>query len=323
MRRIKLALHIVLAFSAVGSGFVTGAWFASRQRANALLAAYPANRLGPPRPAVLLQNEKFRTVEEGVSALFSAHQEKSPLRRGFELYEAIQRLDAGQMQELVTRAAALPDIDRRQLLPPLVARWHELDSDAAAAWARPFLQHAFVAPGRWGRDEWAATAWCRAAPERALEEALRRPESLASEQIVRRRFSVWSANNPRAGIERLAALPAGGLRERALANALKQWGERNPAEAYAEISRLRDQRQFKETQRELLAKWAEKQSGAALSCLQQLLPALGTELYGNPWLIESFEQRRKTIRRKRLNGLTGCRDNARGRSCGCARGVGW
>jgi hypothetical protein len=95
-----------------------------------------------------------------------------------------------------------------------------------------------------------------------------------------------AGGNLAAQIERVAAMPEGRLREKALAGGLVKWAEEDPAAAYAQLSRLAAGRLLDDTRREVLRKLAVKDAPTALSRLDELLPTATASLYGNPLINE-------------------------------------
>ncbi len=268
------------AFLCVLAGFAVGALLATRGGGNTPAAPIPqlASQGGDRDSS--RGASRFSNVDEAASAVLSAHEAKDPLRRAFELFEALRRLDAAQAETLVGRVLKFPDREREQLLEPLIARWNELDANAVAEWIRPFVERSF-AGGSWRLDEQMARAWARAAPERALAEALRRPDSAASEQLLLEAAAVIGESDRDGQLDRIATLPAGALRERALGQALTKWGEREPAAALAQLLRLSPGRERDSVRRQILTSWGRKDAADALEHLRKLLPELPVELVGN------------------------------------------
>jgi hypothetical protein len=272
----KSMIRLVLAGLA---GFGVGAWLAANQRAVSLAPAFststapsaPLQQGGPRGP--------FQNEEEAASAIFSTLQEKDPLRRGYDLFEAIQRLDAPQVAALTAQVAKLNWSVQEQLIDPLLMRWAELDREAATAWARPFLEHARL--GNWSIEDRVLNAWCRAAPEQALVAALKRPYSDVSAAMIYAATCALAGDNPAAQIDRLDALPAGRLRDDALATGLLEWAKKDAAAAYAQLARLGRGRVFENVRERVLKEWVGKDSAAALAQLNTLVPGLSAGINGS------------------------------------------
>ena len=270
---------LLLALFALG-GFVSGSWLAIRQRRDALLTAFPSAPATSRPPLIAGTEGPFRTEEEAFTAVFSAHLEPDRLRRGFELSEALERLDAAQCAALVVRVAKLRRKECEELIGPLLARWNEIDAESVQAWARPYVERAF-ATGRSGDlDETVLLAWARADPERALAEALKSPQRESSRWLAISAAQALAGENAAAKIAKLAALPAGPLREQALAEGFKEWAKKDPASAYGRLALLAPGPDFERTRSEILKSWASKDPPAALAQVCALLPDLPPGLSG-------------------------------------------
>ncbi len=271
----RFALAALLAVA----GFGAGGWLAIQRRAEGILAAYPATgaTIAPRLPVGT--DAHFQNDEEAGSAVFSACREKDGMRRNYDLYEAIQRLDASQFAAITKRVAKLSRDEQQELMEPLMARWVELDRDAATAWARPLFERADGS--QYGLKEIVRNAWARAAPEEALAEALKRPNSAASSALVYAATAALAGDNPAAQIDRLAALPTGKLRDQALQTCLSEWGKKDPAAAYAQIGRLGPGQGFESARGEVLKAWAGKDAPAALAQLRALVPGLSVGISGS------------------------------------------
>jgi hypothetical protein len=278
---MKRVLSLSLALVAAAAGILVAAAIIGHHRANMLLQIYGSSSARadeteetgkPARP--------FASENEAMTAVFSAMNEKNPLRRAFEIYEALSRLDSAQLAAMANHIEALRDQRQRALLGPLLRRWQMVNADAAEAWTRTFTDR-YVATGQ-SRDREVILAWSRAAPERALELALHTSDQALGAQIANAAVSALAGDHPAAISERLSQLPAGKLRERALAQNLAVWAEKDPAAAYAELPRLAPGRLADETRITVMKKWASTEPGTALQELEKLAPTLPASLYGNP-----------------------------------------
>jgi hypothetical protein len=307
---MKLLLQWSLALVVFTAGIVFSATIIAHQRARALLQLYESSSALAPDTE---QNGKpslpFASENEAVTSVFSAMNEKNPLRRAFEIYEALYRLDSAQLHTMADRIEALTEQSQRTLLGPLLQRWNKVDAAAAATWASTFINR-YAATGQ-SRDRDVILAWSRAAPERALEEALRTSDQNLGAQMANAAASGMVGDNPAAIIERLSQLPSGKVRERALAQSLGAWADKAPAAAYAELSRLQPGRNADETRIIVMKKWAATEPAAALKVLQKLAPTLPDSLYGNPLVKRVAETVAAQDPQLALNGIAQLPENLR------------
>lgn len=281
---MRAPLKIGLMVLGVAAGAILGGALATHQRVSSLRAAFQVETGGAPGAENTPPRTPFSSEEEAISAVFSALQERNQLRRAFDIYEALQRLDSKQLAAMAGRVAPLTDYQQRAVLLPLMQRWSQIDPEAAEAWAQPYLDRFVVSGGP--QDRFVATAWSRAAPERALEKALRIPDENTGAQIAAAAVAGLAGDDPKGAVERLAQLPEGKLRERALADSIRLWAAKEPAAAYAQLGRLAPGRLADEVRRGVMHEWAKSDPNAALGALEELGPSLRAELHGNPLVRE-------------------------------------
>ena len=178
------------------------------------------------------------------------------------------------------RVAKLRQEEWEDLLGPLLARWKELDAESVQAWAQPYVERAFATGRSGGLDENVLIAWAGADPERALAEALKSPLRGSSRWLAMHAAEALAGENPAAQIAQLAALPAGPLREQALAEGFAGMGEEGPASAYGQLALLAPGPDFERTRSEILTIWASKDPAAALAQVRASLPDLPPGLSG-------------------------------------------
>ncbi len=100
-------------------------------------------------------------------------------------------------------------------------------------------------------------------PETALALLARFPEAAkdsASYEVI---FGAWSERDPRSAAARAGALPPGDFRERALAGIAEHWAQRDPATAYAWATQLGDPEERHDALRKTLRAWADRDPQAA------------------------------------------------------------
>ncbi|MEO8350252.1 MAG: hypothetical protein ABI680_00890 [Chthoniobacteraceae bacterium] len=198
-----------------------------------------------------------------IGAVFSAWQHENPLQRGAELKAALDRLNTDQLAQMVKRVAGIGDWEMQSLLAALMKQWVLKDGAAAAAWARPAIERSYTSAAR--SDRAVFDAWCVADPERAIALALDRPDAETGRSMMVRAIYSRAQNDPVAQIDRMAALPAGALRDSALDSALRQWADRDPPAALSRLDTLSPGAARDSALTTLLTMWAGKDPAAALA----------------------------------------------------------
>ncbi|MEO8350411.1 MAG: hypothetical protein ABI680_01690 [Chthoniobacteraceae bacterium] len=245
-------------------GYAIGAWFFSRNPARQPSASDSAMASHSSAPASEIEDARFASDDVAIGAVFTAWQHKNPLRRGKELKDALDRLDATQFAQMVERVSAFETEEMYELLIALVRQWTLQNPKAAAAWARPAIERQF-AGARVGTDWATISAWSFADPEAAIALALERPEASASQNLVTDAVGALAQDDPAGQLDRMAALPAGRLREAAISAALTKLAQTDPSGALARLDELPPGARRDSAQTSILIAWAQNDPTGALA----------------------------------------------------------
>src|SRR4051794_26626055 len=113
---MKSAPYLRLVTAAICLGFAGGLWLSSAPRGKPPASISPAIARSATASPDTTSSSVFASEQEAVTAILSAHLEKDRLRRGFELYRALQRVNSSQVAALVERVIKLPAGYRSGLL---------------------------------------------------------------------------------------------------------------------------------------------------------------------------------------------------------------
>ncbi len=245
-------------------GFGVGAWLFSRAAATRTSASNSAMASRSSAPSSGIEDRRFDSDDVAIGAVFTAWQHKNPLRRGRELKDAIDRLDDGQLVQMIERVSGSATGEMYELLIALVKQWTLKDPKAAAAWARPAIERQY-AGARMGTDWATVSAWSYADPEAAIALAVERPEASVSQTLVSEGVGTLAENNPAVQLDRVRALPAGRLREAAISTLLQTWAQTDPSAAMARLDELPPGGRRDDIQSNILIAWANKDPAGALA----------------------------------------------------------
>lgn len=228
--------------------------------------------------------------------LFSAALEPVNLLRRFELAEALRDLTAQDLPALIKHVDGLPQSMRDELLSILMNRWLELDSKAAAAWARAHPRFA-----RFDEIE----ALVRADPEAAIRDALAAPRSNRSVEMLDQAIFQLAGDDYRARIAKLKTFPASELRSQVLQHMLYWWAETEPAAAYAALGELAAGPAREKARAGILRSWATSDPAGALREMSAVIPTLEAGVLGSDLVTRVAELAGKKDRRLVLDWLGG------------------
>lgn len=238
----------------------------------------------------------FASDDARIVRVFSALQEPVLLKKRSELFDALRDLTAEDLPTLVKHADGLPTLRRSELLPVLVERWFELDSDAALNWMR-------ARPNE--TDSSIIAAFARANPDAAMAEALATPGGYRSTMLLRGAIKQLAPEDPAAQAARLKTLPSGTLRDTALQHVIAKWAEKDPAAAFAALANLPPGRTRDSARGDVLRQWAERDPAAAIAQANTILPTLQAGVLGNDLITGMAERIGKNDPRLALDWLSG------------------
>lgn len=220
----------------------------------------------------------FAKVEDAVTALFTANQERQPLRRQFELYEVIQRLNAEQAAELGKRVHKLGGQTSMELLDSLMRRWAELDLEGASAWMAPKIRRGFVPEDS---DAALVSAWVSVNPKGMMKEALVRPHANMSAVFLVDAIKTLAPEDTVRQLELLSELPESALRHTALSSLLALIAGKDPGLALNHAWRLGDKTKAIGLRELAIRALAAKDPAGAISRLADLVPEFSTDRHGH------------------------------------------
>ena len=270
MRRFA---HFVLPFLGFVIALAAGAWFSIERRAAAFTAGVD-QRLAitaKASPARVSQTKRgFPSDTEMLTAIMSAVSEEEPLLRAHRLHDTLAALSSAELGVLFERAVQVEGRGHREaLLGVLLTRWALVDPQAAEAAVRPY-QERFRTSMRsdWrSLDRAVCAAWAGALPERALEEAMSKPDSQWAREMAHSAIASLAEGDPMRQLEALTRLPASRLRSELCETAIKALAEKDSAAAEERLELLTDPRQRARVQSEILGKLAERDPAAGLARL--------------------------------------------------------
>ena len=276
MRRFAQLALPLLVFSI---GLAAGAWFSIGRRA-AVFSAGVEQRLAatanfPPVP-VLETKRVFPSDEEMLTVIMSALAEDEPLLRAHRLHDALGRLSSAELAVLFEHSLKVDDRDRRDvLLGVLLTRWAALDPGAAATAVRPYQDRFRTWKPDWrSLDTAVCLAWAGALPERALAEAMAKPDAQWARGTALAAIQSLAEGDPVRQLEALTRLPASRLRAEMSETAIKALAQKDSVAAEARLNLLPEPRQRARVLSEILGELAARDATAGLARLSALAPDL-------------------------------------------------
>ena len=201
--------------------------------------------------------------EELAAALLTAVQHRDYFRRKHDLFAIAMTLDADGIRRAIEATQRFSATDRDWAQPTLVARWLDLDRDAAWHWIRAL-------PAGEQRDHVRREFFHslglkdpRAALPFLEDHAVHRDGD--EYHFVDSVFEAWSTHDPVAAAQAAAALPRRDDRGAALSHPLDAWASADPRGALAFAQALKDPELRDEYVREVLKKWAASDPEQALA----------------------------------------------------------
>lgn len=255
--------------------FAAGALVANRSNHGSLHLALRSGASVSARPGAAKRFTRLDepTTERRFGDILSALQGPSQLRRQHDLFRAMGDLSAVEVAALIVRAERMPPASRTEVLSALLARWFELDPNAAQAW---------ILTRRNALDNWLCFGvWAAMAPESALAHAHAHPFSPGSMSVFQIAKKTFGADK-KAQAAGLAALPPDFQRDRVLATTVKEWANTEPAEAFAFGRSLPTSALRQSITEDALRAWAKQDPQRAAQEAQALLAELTPGLNGHP-----------------------------------------
>jgi len=261
MSATRLILALAAGF-AIGAAF---AWPGHRAPLNSLIEKQPA-------PSTVSRSQGIRpaysnagaagSAEAVFSRVLSAVQGGTWLKKRQELSEALDGLSREDLEELVERAARLPQAESGLLLGPLFERWCELDPETATAWVRAH-------PGTRFTSAW--TTWARMLPKEALASVHAQPGALYSPQILQAAVRALCGSNRPAQAELLAGLAPDSARDQMLREVVEGWAGNDSAAALAFALKFPDEAMQRKLADGALRKFLEINPTAAAKSVAEYL----------------------------------------------------
>jgi len=263
-----LTLSVVALFAGLAIGFLLGDRPASTRNADTAAPASPT----PAQPQLATVAESPKSSVENATqnnvSLTNALREPNYARRVHDLFEAISKMDAGEISSALSLAQSLPRDERKLVLPILIGHWAESDPVGAASYAinqrdLPGRQAVIdAALSAWmSTDRDAALAWARNLPSgqqrmsalAVMIGALAKRDSAAALDLIgklpRDRFTQngyqmifkeMAATHPESAAGIALALPNGPNRDEAIAQSVVGWAQRDPQGALAWANSISD-----------------------------------------------------------------------------------
>lgn len=263
MSATRLILALAAGF-AIGAAF---AWQGHRAPLGSLVEKHP-----PSNRTVSSQGESLPSAHADAgsaevlfSRVLSALQGGTWLKKREELSEALDGLTREVLEELVERAARLPQTESDLLLGPLFERWCELDPTTATAWLRAH-------PGAKFTSAW--TTWARMLPKEALASVHAQPGALYSGEILRAAVKALCGSNRPAQAELLAALAPDSARDQLLRETIEAWAGNDSAAALAFALKFPDAGMQRKLADGALRKLLEIDPTAAAKSVAEYLPTI-------------------------------------------------
>lgn len=219
--------------------------------------------------------QTFETDGDAVTRLLSAVQIENALERSARTFDAVGALGSTEIAGLMERVKSFPYDLRTSLENVLFRRWLLVDSEAAGRWVEPDVLDMLI---RQDRPDFGGKAvvgeWVRAAPDAALAFAVAHPSARHSAYVATSAARRLARDEPLEAVRILAALPAGHVRDGALAGILTKSANTDPARMFGLLSSIDDPEKRGWTALSILTEWAEKEGAVPVSAVNSLLPQL-------------------------------------------------
>lgn len=201
--------------------------------------------------------------EELASALLTAVQHRDYFRRKHDLFAIAMTLDADGMQRAMESTQRFSAVDRDWAQPTLVARWLDLDRDAAWHWITALPR------GEQRDDLWREFFHSLGLkdPRAALPflEVHAAHRDRGEHNFVDSVFEAWSIHDPIAAAQAASSLPRREDRSSALSYPVDAWAAADPRGALAFAQTLKEPELRDEYVRNVLEKWAASEPEQALA----------------------------------------------------------
>jgi hypothetical protein len=205
------------------------------------------------------------------SRLASALQERQFLKQRYELYEAASQLTVEELRDQISRAEKLSPNYRGPLLTALIGRWFELDAAAAAEWVRNHKANSDI-----------LLAWAHCDPESVLADVMSSRSSRWKAEILQAAVEELVGPNVADQAARLATLPQGPERDRALWSRIVKWSKDDPVAAFQFASGLPSGPLRDQSLQSTLAASTSKDPDAAMARVNEIL----LDLKGSEWIVQ-------------------------------------
>jgi len=202
----------------------------------------------------------------------------APFEGHIAFCRSLEKIDAKQIPDLISRAQKLPLRFRKELLAGLLERWFETDKTAAKRWLE--------ANGNCTGE--LVGIWVRFAPEDALRAILSHPDpywgdpSSALNQIA--------GTEPNARIAVLAKFPRNANRTRAMVTELSDWSRKDPKEAFQAARALLTGVDKERVEQNILNTWARMDPIAAARKVQEVFPSPKAGPFGDGFMTRFTEE---------------------------------